>query len=182
MNSRNYALLGIIAPILGYFFIGASIARSPWFRWESNALSDLGHSLHSSTASIYNFGLLLTGLLIFVYAILSLRYFAKWTSLSIAFSAFALQLVGTFDEVYGPLHYTVSVLFFVSIGIASLTYAVEKKSYLGVIALLVGLSSWVLYWVGIYSSGVAVPETVSTLVILPWVMSTAIRVYRSSDK
>lgn len=181
MNSRNYALLGIIAPILGYFFIGVSIAWSPWFRWESNALSDLGHSLHSSTASIFNFGLLLTGFLIFVYAILSLRYFAKWTSLSLSFSAFALQLVGTFDEVYGSLHYTVSVLFFVSICIASLTYAVEKKSYLGVIALFVGLSSWVLYWVGIYSSGVAVPETVSTLIVLLWVMSSAIRLYQGSD-
>lgn len=178
MNSRNYALLGIISPALAYFFIAAAIVQSPWFRWERNALSDLGHSVRSSAAPTYNFGLLLTGFLIFGYAILSLRHHAKWTSVSLTISAFSLQLVGAFDEVYGPLHQGVSVLFFVSIGIASLTYAVEKKSSLGILAFLVGLSSWALYWTNIYGSGVSVPETISTLVVLPWVMSTAVRIYR----
>jgi hypothetical membrane protein len=42
-----------------------------------------------------------------------------------------LQLLATFDEVYGPLHVIVSILFFVSLGFASIVYAAEAKSILG---------------------------------------------------
>ena len=141
MKTRNYALLGIISPFIAYFFIAISIIQSPWFLWEKNALSDLGHATRSSVSPIFNFGLLLTGILIFTYAILSLRNQAKWTGLCLTTSAFSLQLVGTFDEVYGFLHQVVSVLFFVSIGITSIIYAIEKKSYLGILAFIIGLFS-----------------------------------------
>jgi hypothetical membrane protein len=179
MRTRDYyALLGLAAPIVAYLFIGVAIAQSPWFRWDVNALSDLGHSSRSNVAPVFNFGLLFTGLLILAYAILSLRHSARWTSLALAAAAFSLQLVGAFNEVYGVLHYVVSVLFFVLMGVASLVYAAERRSYLGVAAFTVGLAAWVLYWVHIYSSGVAVPEAVSTLAVMPWVMSTALRIYR----
>jgi hypothetical membrane protein len=179
MRTRNiYALLGLAAPVVAYLFIGIAITQSPWFRWDVNALSDLGHSSRSSVAPFFNFGLLFTGLLILAYALLSLRHSARWTSLALAAAAFALQLVGAFNEVYGVLHFAVSVLFFVSMGVASLVYAAERRSYLGVAAFAVGLAAWVLYLAGIYSSGVAVPEAVSTLAVMPWVMSTALRIYR----
>jgi hypothetical membrane protein len=179
MKARDYyALLGLAAPVMAYIFIGVAIAQSPWFRWDGNALSDLGHSSWSSVAPVFNFGLLFTGFLIVAYALLSLRHSARWTSLALAVAAFSLQLVGAFNEVYGVLHYAVSILFFVSMGVASLVYAAERRSYLGVAAFAIGLAAWVLYWLDIYSSGVAVPEAVSTLAVMPWVMSTALRIYR----
>jgi hypothetical membrane protein len=179
MKARDYyALLGLAAPVVAYIFIGVAIAQSPWFRWDGNALSDLGHSSWSSVAPVFNFGLLFTGFLIVAYALLSLRHSARWTSLALAVAAFSLQLVGAFNEVYGVLHYAVSILFFVSMGVASLVYAAERRSYLGVTAFAIGLAAWVLYWLDIYSSGVAVPEAVSTLAVMPWVMSTALRIYR----
>ncbi|MCJ7610147.1 DUF998 domain-containing protein [Candidatus Bathyarchaeota archaeon] len=179
MKARDYyALLGLAAPVVAYIFIGVAIAQSPWFRWDGNALSDLGHSSWSSVAPVFNFGLLFTGFLIVAYALLSLRHSARWTSLALAVAAFSLQLVGAFNEVYGVLHYAVSILFFVSMGVASLVYAAVRRSYLGVAAFAIGLAAWVLYWLDIYSSGVAVPEAVSTLAVMPWVMSTALRIYR----
>jgi hypothetical membrane protein len=179
MKARDYyALLGLAGPVVAYIFIGVAIAQSPWFRWDGNALSDLGHSSWSSVAPVFNFGLLFTGFLIVAYALLSLRHSARWTSLALAVAAFSLQLVGAFNEVYGVLHYAVSILFFVSMGVASLVYAAERRSYLGVAAFAIGLAAWVLYWLDIYSSGVAVPEAVSTLAVMPWVMSTALRIYR----
>ena len=178
MNTRNPALLGILAPVLAYSFIAVAIFLSPWFRWQSNALSDLGHAVRSNVAPIFNFGLLLTGILISLYALLSLRTYAKWTAISLAFTGFSLQTIGAFDEVYGFLHYIVSIIFFVSIGVTSIVYAAEKRSYLGLIGFIVVLLSWGLYFIRVYSAGVAVPELISTLGVLPWVAVTAFRTYR----
>ena len=178
MNNRNSALLGILVPVLAYSFIALAIFLSPWFRWQSNALSDLGHAARSSVAPIFNFGLLLTGLLTSLYALLSLKTYAKWTAISLAFTGFSLQTIGAFDEVYGFLHYIVSVIFFVSKGVTSIVYAAEKRSYLGLIGFAVVALSWGLYFIGFYNAGVAVPEMISTLGILPWVAMTALRAYR----
>ena len=66
MNERKYALFGVVGPLVAYFFIVVSIGLSPWFSWSSNALSDLGHSVDSDVASLYNFGLLLAGFLMMI--------------------------------------------------------------------------------------------------------------------
>ena len=66
MEKRFYALFGFFGPLAAYISIGVSIVLSPWFSWESNALSDLGHAVKSEVASIFNFGLLLAGFLLIV--------------------------------------------------------------------------------------------------------------------
>jgi hypothetical membrane protein len=88
-----------------------------------------------------------------------------------------LQLVVTFDKVYGHLHVIVSILFFVSLGFASIVYAVEAKSILASAAFVIGFGSWMLYWAEMYSAGVAVPETTSSAVTVSWVMLSAIKIY-----
>jgi len=92
-------------------------------------------------------------------------------------SAFTLQLVAVFDEVYGLLHLVVSILFFVSLGVTSLFYAVERKSYSAVAAFSIGVISWIFYWAEIYSAGVAVPETISSVAILFWIIPSALKIY-----
>lgn len=176
MNLRNYALLGLIAPLIAIFFVIVSILLSPWFSWQSNALSDLGHSVDSRVAPLFNFGLFLCGLLIILYSMTSFRSYAKYTSHFLALIGLSLQLVATFDEAYGVLHFLVSVLFFMTLGFASISYAVEKRSVLGLAALAIGSSSWILYWLEIYSSGIAVPEIVSSIATIAWVELSAIRV------
>jgi hypothetical membrane protein len=177
LNERNYALLGILAPLIAIFFIAASIVLSPWFSWGSNALSDLGHSVKSEVAPLFNFGLLLCGFLLILYSVICFRKHAKYTSYVLVIVGLTLQLVATFDEVYGSLHFLVSVLFFAALGFASVSYAAEKKSVLAFAALVVGSVSWILYGLDIYSAGIAVPETVSSMAAAIWVMLSALRIY-----
>jgi len=177
LDERNYALLGVIGPVAAYAFIGVAIALSAWFSWHRNALSDLGHAVRSSVAPIFNFGLLMAGLLMFLYAVIVFRKYAKYTSVCLIVSAFMLQMVATFNEVYGFLHFVVSVLFFLSLGIASVAYAVERRSLLPVLAFIMGLGSWALYWARVYSAGVAVPEIVSSTAVVSWIILSAFRLY-----
>ena len=177
MNERNYALLGVLAPLVAIFFIAVSIVLSPWFSWGSNALSDLGHSVDSEVAPLFNFGLLLCGFLMILYSVTCFRKHARYTSYVLLLTGLSLQLVATFDEVYGALHFLVSVLFFAALGFASLSYGVEKRSVLAFVALAVGSVSWILYGLEIYSAGIAVPETISSMAAVTWVMFSALRIY-----
>lgn len=177
MNERKYTLLGVVGPLVAYFFIAVSIILSPWFSWSDNALSDLGHAVRSDVAPLFNFGLLLAGFFIMIYSITAFRKHAKYTSYCLLISALLLQLIATFDEVYGSLHFSVSVLFFVSLGFASVIYTVERKSVVALAAFMIGLGSWILYSMGIYSSGIAVPETISSLAAISWVMLSALRIF-----
>jgi hypothetical membrane protein len=183
LNERNYALIGILAPLIAIFFIAVSIVLSPWFSWESNALSDLGRSADvgmmpkSEVAPLFNFGLLLCGFLMIFYSVTCFRKHAKYTSYILVVTGLSLQLVATFDEVYGFLHFVVSVLFFAALGFASLSYAVEKRSVLAFAALLIGAFSWILYGMDIYNSGIAVPETISSIAAVSWVMLSGLRIY-----
>ena len=176
MKEGYYALLGILGPFFAYFFIAVSIAFSPWFDWGTDALSDLGHSLESEVAPLFNFGLLLSGFCIILYSITGFRKDAPYTSYVLIVSGLMLQLIATFDEVYFPLHFMVSVLFFVSLAFASVTYLVEKKSILALIALIVGLASWILYELEVYSAGIAVPEFISSAATFAWVLMHNLKV------
>ena len=179
MSDRDYALFGLLGPLTALLFIGISIILSPWFTWGNNALSDLGHSVNSDVAPLFNFGLLLSGFFTILYALTSFRNHAKYTSYFLALTGLALQLVATFNEVYKPLHFQVSVLFFLTLCFVSVSYIIEKRSVLAVVALVIGFASWILYGMEIYSAGIAVPETVSSILISIWVVRSALRIYFS---
>lgn len=177
MREQNYALFGILGPLVAIVFIATAIVSSPWFSWGENALSDLGNSVGSDAASTFNFGLLLTGFITIFYSMTSFRKHAKFTSYVLTLTGFSLQLVATFDEVYGMLHTQISVIFFAMLGVSSIVYIIEKKSILAVFALSIGLLSWILYGLKIYSSGIAVPETVSSMATVAWIALSALRIY-----
>jgi len=177
-SQRKYALFGIIGPSLAYLFIAVSILLSPWFSWESNALSDLGHAVRSDAAPLYNFGLLIGGFFVMIYAVTAFSAHAKYSSYCLLIPALFLQLVATFDEVYGFIHFLVSILLFVSFGFASIVYAVEKKSILALSAFAVGFLTWTLYGAGVYIAGVAVPETISSVAVTSWVVFSAVEIYQ----
>jgi len=183
LRERNWALFGLLGPLTATFFIAISILLSPWFSWWSNALSDLGRSAttevapKSDVAPLFNFGLLLSGFFLIVYSITSFRNHAKYTSYVLVIVGLMLQLVATFDEVYGSLHFQVSVLFFVALCFASISYVIEKRSVLAFVALIIGFGSWILYGMEIYSVGIAVPETISSMASVTWVMLSALRIH-----
>ena len=177
MSDQKYALLGLLGPSIAIIFIATSIVLSPWFSWGNSALSDLGHSVYSDVAPLFNFGLLLSGFLTIMYSITSFKKQAKYTSYFLAFAGLSLQMVATFDEVYSYLHNQVSVLFFAALAFASIVYIIEKRSTVAAAALVIGLSSWILYGLKIYNAGIAVPETVSAVAVATWVMLSAYKIY-----
>ena len=177
MREQNYALFGILGPLIAFIFIGLAILLSPWFSWGSNALSDLGHSVKSDVAPLFNFGLLLCGFLIIYYSLTSFKGHAQYTSYFLMFTGLALQLVATFNEVYRPLHFQISVIFFGMLGFASISYIIEKRSVLAVAAFGIGVVSWILYGLKIYSAGIAVPEIISSMATASWIVLSALRIF-----
>ena len=176
MEERFYALFGVFGPLLVYVSIALALALSPWFSWETNMLSDLGHAVNSDVAPIFNLGLLLAGFLMMVYALTAFKKHAKYSSLCLLVSNFFVQLLAAFNEAYGSLHYAVAVPHFLMLSLTSIVYTVEKRSAVALITFSVVMFSWLLYALNIFSIGVAVPETVSKLVVA-WIMYSAIKLY-----
>ncbi len=176
MEERAYLLFGIFGPALVYLSIIVSLVLSPWFSWESNALSDLGHAVTSSAASIFNLGLLMAGFFLMIYAATVFKKHAKYSSFCLLISTFLVQLLATFNEAYGSLHYAVAVPHFVMLSITSIAYTLEKRSTFALVTFLIVMFSWLLYALNIFNIGIAVPEMVSKLVVL-WIMYSAIRIY-----
>lgn len=171
--------LGISAFLVPLILIFVSITLSPWFRWEANALSDLGHSLRSPVAPIFNAGLVTGGLLLILYSIqyMSRRY--PHTSKLIVASGYFLILIGTFDEVYGWLHFIVSLLFFLGIAIAAIIYGYEEGKSYPLISTVIIAASWAAQLSGFCPCGRAVPEIVSVFVTLPWYLDAMMKIGRN---
>ena len=180
MEKRAYALFGIFGPILVYVSIGISLVLSPWFSWESNALSDLGHAVNSNVASIFNFGLLLAGFFLMIYAATVFKKHARYSSFCLLVSTFLVQLLAAFNEVYGSLHYAVAVPHFVMLSLTSIVYTIEKRSAIALITFIIVLGSWILYGLNIFNIGIAVPETISKIVV-SWIMYSAIKIYTNQS-
>jgi hypothetical membrane protein len=176
LEKRVYALFGVVGPMMVYLSIIASIILSPWFNWENNALSDLGHSINSNVAPIFNLGLLLAGFFLLIYATTVFREHARYSSVCLLISTFLVQLLATFNEVYGSLHYVVAVPHFVMLSLTSVVYTIEKRSMIALTTFLVVLAAWTLYTLKIFNISIAVPETISKIVVA-WIMVSAVKIY-----
>ena len=176
MQERVDALFGVFGPLLVYVSIFLSLLISPWFSWENNMLSDLGHAGTSNPAPIFNLGLSLAGFFMMIYALTVFKKHAKYSSYCLLVSTFFVQLLAAFNEAYGSLHYVVAVPHFVMLSITSIVYTIEKRSAVALITFSIAMFSWLLYTLNIFNIGIAVPETVSKLVVA-WIMYSAIRIF-----
>lgn len=177
MGARRSALFGLAAVAVLYLFIMAAIMLSPWFSWWDNALSDLGNVSTSPVAVVFNVGLLIAGFLTVVYAVAGLRHYAPCSSWFLAVTGLSLQLVGGLNEAYGYLHFLVSAFLFLLLLASSLAYFAEKRSFLALLAPL-GIIPWVLFFEHLVFPGAALPEIISSLVVVPWVISSAVISYK----
>jgi hypothetical membrane protein len=171
---------GLVAPIVAFVCISVAIVSYPQFSWTNNALSDLG-VVSGFTESAFNFGLLAAGLLAFNFAIFGLysylgkSWVGKTGSAVFAGSSLALIAISVFTEDYSPLHYIVSVLFFVLVPISlfliSGAFLLNHQSKLSVFTVGVGFAAalpWLLQFVFNYVPNVAIPETASGLAVSLW--------------
>jgi hypothetical membrane protein len=171
---------GIVAPIVAFVCILAAIASYPTFSWTNNALSDLG-VVPGITASLFNFGLLVSGVLAFNFAIFGLftylgqSWVGKIGSAVFAAATLALIAISVFNENFSPTHYLVSVAFFtlapIALFILTFGFLLCHQRGMAVFTVLVGVSAalpWLLLFAFNYVPNVAIPEFLSGLAVSAW--------------
>jgi hypothetical membrane protein len=175
------ALLGGIAPFITYACILLSIASYKEFSWTHNALSDLG-IVPGITMTLFNSGLIIGGFLFTIFAIGLFFYLRKNTigkigSLLFILACISIVLVGIFNEHYKPTHFIVSVMLFsfmaLSLLVISGNFIFNGEKRLGLFTLSLGLAAaliWILEYTIWYFPHVAIPEFVSGLLGVTWVL------------
>jgi len=176
-------ICGVAGPLVALSFIAISIARSQWFSWTGNALSDLGARAPSSC--LFNTGLILGGILIGVFAVglresIRGRALGNVGGLTLLLSGAALSAVGIFPETAGDIHLYVSIAFFVLIvlslwlvGAALVQLGERNLGLLVVIAGVVAAAVWALPW-----PAVAIPETISSLAASACSITLGVRLFK----
>jgi hypothetical membrane protein len=186
------AIAGLAAPIVAFLCVFSAIASYSQFSWTDNALSDLG-IVKGLTSGVFNFGLVVAGVLGVVFAALGLFNFFTKSSLGKVGSGFfvatcvALVCIGVFNENFSPTHYLVSVAFFslapITLFILTLAFIHRGNRSLAVLSVTTGAiaaASWILEFTLYYVSGVAVPETISALAVAVWVVAVVVKMLRKS--
>ena len=105
----------------------------------------------------------------------------KISWLFFAASGFALQLIGAYDEVYGYIHWIVSVAFFLVYDISLLVYSLERRMLVGVPLFIAYIGVWYTYYNGLLTGGISIPEMISSLIVsLPLIMEETRRVVKNA--
>jgi len=138
-------IAGVLIALIFFSSLYYSISLAGWFDWRRNALSDLGNSVKSSVAAQFNFSLLLTGLLMILLAFNYIRRSSRISWILFAISGFLLQMIAAFDEVYGRLHFLVSVAIFTSMGLTILADSIEFRSKAMLSIFILYALIWPLY-------------------------------------
>jgi hypothetical membrane protein len=193
MRLRISGICGFLAPVFAFAFIFSAVASYPQFSWVDNALSDLG-VVAGVTAVLFNSGLIVSGVLFFVLAtglfvFLKERTIGKIGAFISVFASLALFAIGVFPENVRPVHYFVSVAFFVLLPISMLVivgaFWLMRQVRMTVFTLLVAVVAavpWVLYFSIHYVSGVAVPEVVSAFAGSVWAVAMSGKMLRQASR
>ncbi|HJW96872.1 MAG TPA: hypothetical protein VJ485_01795, partial [archaeon] len=96
---NKWLVLGPVAMAVLCLMVFLAIAFSPWFMWQSNALSDLGNPYNGAiAAAVFNLGLGASGFMLLAYSLKSLKFQARKASLMLAVTGFFLFMVGALNE------------------------------------------------------------------------------------
>jgi hypothetical membrane protein len=180
LKERLGALFGVLGPLMVYLSIAMSLIISPWFNWQTNALSDLGHPVNSPAAPIFNGGLFLAGFFLLLYSLTAFKKHANYSSTCLLISSFFVQMLAVINESYGALHYVAAVPHFLTLSLTSIVYGYEKKANFAIATFLVVMFTWLLYSLNVFNMGIAVPETMSKLVLL-WIMWSGIQIFLNKE-
>lgn len=181
MDVRKCRLTGLLLAISSFtiplMFIGLSIGFSEWFNLYENALSDLGHAINSRVASLFNIGLSLGGLLMILFATKYIGRYNKILEYVVIITGYALILVAVFDEVYGKLHFIVSVLFFTLLLLLILIHALMLKNFkmvmLASLLIVLNVLVWLMHFTLRIPKGAAIPELISIFSAIPFYIHLA---------
>jgi len=177
-------ILGIVGAALPYLFIITSIVLSPWFDLYENALSDLGSiSRNGYIAYIFNLGLIISGSLVSLFALILSNLkrswkFLIWTTL-LLINAINLALIGVFNEDAGGIHGIISIVFFVTTIAIMFVYSYLSWPLncprIGALALLFGLASVFIWFVKWPWGNVAIQECATAIMASFWLILVSLK-------
>jgi len=173
-------IFGILGSILPLALTLSATFLSSWFRWDTNALSELGVG---DQAVLFNSAVILGGLLNLPFAAGLYRYLggeriSRAGVLAILAGSVALLLVGVFTVDYLVLHAIVALGYFFLVPIGFLLIGFGSKDSLlrivslacGAVALVAILVLPIVVVALQLKVGFAVPELAEALAVLVWTM------------
>jgi len=175
---RIAGVCGITSQLVGLTALLVAISSSPWFSWTENHISVLG--VEGSATTLFNWGLILTGLLSLIFAIglgrslLSSRL-GQSGMVSLILGSMAISTMGIFPRSIDLPHDVASIAFFVFIilallliGVAAIIASQMRWGLLSLIAGVLIIAFWLIPWPW---SGGAIPQL---LFCLPWSLWTIV--------
>ena len=194
-DDRNYRFVriagffGVLGTILPQIMVLSATALSSQFRWDTNALSDLGVG---EQAALFNGSLLLGGTLNFLFAIGLWRYLTmqrktKAGIIALLLGSISVALVGIFTIDSIILHSITALGYFVLaplgmilIGLGAEAGSVRKVSLTcGAAALMAIFIVPIVVFGFSLKVGFAVPEEMEVLIIAVWTLFMSSKLLRA---
>ena len=185
-------LSGIFGLILSLVMVFAATIISPWFRWDTNALSEMGVG---EVSLLFNSAMIIDGFFNFIFALgireyLGKESLAKYGTFLIILGSVSLALVGIFTVSYPILHgifalgtFVLPPTGFILIGFSSEQPPIKKLSITtGIAALMVILVLPVILLALPFNVGFAVPEIIWSLIVATWVIFVGMQLLRYPQK
>jgi hypothetical membrane protein len=195
-----------LTPIIAFACIFLAIYSAPEFSWTENALSDLG-VMPGATASLFNYGLIISGILGFIFSTSLFRimrlfevfsadgkphiliYRGLGGALLFSVACLALIAIGVFPESVPYAHFLASVAFFVLMLGALLRFGIGflqvRQKPLAAFTLLLGVVGavpWLLLFMVRYVSGVAIPELIAAVAGSVWAMVFGYKMLKTASQ
>lgn len=189
-STRLLKIIGLSGLITAWCSISTSIIVSRCFNILSMALSDLGdwtvacgnnavclQSCNRLSEPIFNYGLIVSGLLLASGSIGLYKYRRGFFSIPLIFASIALSFIGALPERYGVLHFLSALIFFLLLPISMLLFAISKRhidrklSALSIILSMISVTGIILF---IYIKirhldlGYAIPEILGAAPATTW--------------
>lgn len=186
---RFGGLCGIAGSVLTLVMVFAATEYSPWFRWDTNALSELGVG---EVSFLFNSAVIIGGALNFIFALGVRKYLfggrlALIGAALIMLGSVSMFLVGIFTIAYPIAHAIVALGYFVLapigfilIGLGTRIPRIRMPSLVtGMAALMAILVLPIIFLVIPFKVGFAVPEMIEALIIAAWIVFMGVKLLRA---
>lgn len=186
MLRRIAGACGIISQLVGLVVILVVISWSPWFRWKEYDISVLG--VEGSVTALFNWGLILTGLLSLVFAVglwksLIINRVGRVGVVSLLLGSISISLVGIFPRTINLPHDSASIAFFIFISLALLLVGVAaimtSRRVVGVLSIVGGILIVVILRAPWPWSGGAIEQLLACLPWSLWIVAFGVRMLGS---
>lgn len=184
-------LCGILGSVLSLIMVFAATIISPWFRWDTNALSEMGVG---EVSLLFNGAMIIGGTfnLIFAFGLnenLGGEGLRKYGIALIKLGSVSFALVGIFNVSYPIIHgivalctFVLAPIGFILIGFSSKERVMKKFSIItGIAALMTILILPIILLTLPFKVGFAVPEIIEGFIMAAWIIFMGTKLIRNKN-